>query len=904
MTVADITGAPYAGFTNIAWSREGRNLTLSWEYTASDATAEDNPYRVDRVRFTTGYLYNESGVIIGWTHKNAAEIMLRADQSSYTFDLTNMDIREDAGYSYHDICKIEGGYLIPGNSFGYNYAKKTPYFYLYPATAPEAEIDYNYSTGEITFTLTGSEAVMSRPRACYHMTISKVTYTNNVLSNSSSVWNSDVLDWDDTDTLTYSKTITEKQTELNKIDDYICYTFEASAIGLGGKTYKTTKILYIAYPAKPHISYFTKVSSGSNNVRVLSDYSAQRPTETLQLQIQYANSPANLTEAGWSDVGEEYDCQRLMTLPINDSDIQPTVGMHVYLRVCAKAQGREVYSDAYQVLDSLYYWQEDYYTDADASVIEIEEVKQGGDSESLEVLIGYASDENYDACLLTYSTDQRAWTSTNQPEEFEMPDSRWMSLTSESKTGHACTSRITVLGLESDTVYWLRARRYKTTDSTKNTRFSAKAKCNTSQEELTGLTLTASDIVATGKECAFTWSFPEDWKQTSWTLKDASTNVGLKNATSSATSTTYTFTSAGTKTVYLEIVLDSGRTTQSDPVTVTVVDAPTLAFTTAPTSTLTTLPQTFSIKSTNNASANIQVKVLCENGVKAVKPDGKTEQYVNDIIYSAQGTGSVDCSIVDGSKLWNGGRYRIQAVATANGVKSSPLEACFSVSYSSKPITPTASDVVITPAGKTATVTVRNLATGITWDLYRATVDGRNALIAQDLASGATVTDNFAPYSSNGSNEYNVLVKNSQQQYTFAPYEYTLKSGVLRFDWNNNSVELPYNIEISDEVDKQFEQQVYLDGTQRGSWGASVIRSATLSTDTIYIKDEAVQQKVRELARYQGAVFVRTPLGQAYCANVDVKDISKAYDSNIMAVEFECTEIDLTSEYGATVDAS
>lgn len=904
MTVVDITGVPNSSFTNIAWSREGRNLTLSWEYTDSNATAEDNPNRVDRIRLTTGFLYNTAGEIIGWTNKNATEVILRADQNSYTFDLTGMDMREDAGYSYHDIYRVDGGYIIPGNSVGYYYGGKAPWLYLYPALTPEAEIDYNYSTGEITFTLTGSEAVMCRPRSCYHMAISKVTYTNNTLSNSSNVWNSDVLGWDNTDTLTYSKAITEKQTVLNKIDDYICYTFEASAIGLAGKTYKTTKTLYIAYPAKPSIFNFQKVSSGSNNVSVNSNYSEQRPTETLQLQIQYASSPANLTEAGWSDVGEEYDCQQIMTLPINDSDIQPTVGKHVYLRVCAKAQGREVYSDALQVLDSLYYWQEDYYTDADASVIEIEEVKQGGDSESLEVLIGYANDENYDACLLTYSTDQRAWTSTNQPEEFEMPDSRWMSLTSESKTGHACTSRITVLGLESDTVYWLRARRYKTTDSTKNTRFSAKAKCNTSQEELTGLTLTANDIVATGKECAFSWSFPEDWKQTSWTLKDASTNVGLKNASSSATSTTYTFTSAGTKTVYLEIVLDSGRTTQSDPVIITVVDAPTLTFLAEPTPTLTTLPQIIRVKSTNNLRADIQVKVLCENGIKATKPDGEVEQYANDVIYSAQGKGILDCSIADGSKLWNGGRYRIQAVATANGVKSSPLEACFNVSYSSKPTTPSTSNVVITPAGKTATVTVKNLATGITWDLYRATVDGRNARIAQDLASGATVIDDFAPYSSDGSNKYIVLVKNAQQQYTFAPYEYTLKSGVLRFDWNNNSVELPYNIEISDEVDKQFEQQVYLDGTQRGSWGASVIRSATLSTDTIYIKDATVQKKVRELARYQGAVFVRTPLGQAYCANVDVKDISKAYNSNIMAVEFDCTEIDLTSDYGATVDAS
>ena len=895
--LANTTGAPNAQVKNMAWSREGEKITLTWELSDSNATADDNLRRVDWIQFNGYWLHGINHTVIGTV---GTENKMTKNTTSKSIYISQFSMQNN--HPYTDVSYMEGASIVLCNARGHTKGETLPTIYFNPPEAPTVDdIEYDYSTGKLTFKIEGSEAVSYKPRITYHMKITCERYKNGSIT-SSVPFEKNVLGWDsNTEQYTYSTELTDSE-NLQSESDYIHYTLEAYAKGLPENSSTVTKHFYIAYPAKPAIVTLVPVSSGAN-VLVNSFYTSQRPTETLQLQIQYASSSANLTEAGWSDVGEEYSNPEIHSLPLKNSDVQNAVGQHVFLRVCAKAQGREVYSDAWLVDDSLYYWQEDYYTDADASVIEIEEVKQGGDSESLEVLIGYANDENYDACLLTYSTDQRAWTSTNQPEEFEMPDSRWMSLESESKT-HACTSRITVLGLESDTVYWLRARRYKTTDSTKNTRFSAKAKCNTSQEELTGLALTASDIVATGKECAFSWSFPEDWKQTSWTLKDASTNVGLKNASSSATSTTHTFTSAGTKTVYLEIVLDSGRTTQSDPVTVTVVDAPTLAFTTAPTSTLTTLPQTFSIKSTNNASADIQVKVLCENGVKAVKPDGETEQYVNDIIYSAQGTGTVNCSIVDGSKLWNGGRYRIQAVATANGVKSSPLETCFNVSYSSKPSTPSASDVVITPAGKTATVTVKNLATGITWDLYRATVDGRNALIAQDLASGATVTDDFAPYSSNGSNEYIVLVKNSQQQYTFAPYEYTLKSGVLRFDWNNNSVELPYNIEISDEVDKQFEQQVYLDGTQRGSWGASVIHSATLSTDTIYIKDEAVQQKVRELARYQGAVFVRTPLGQAYCANVDVKDISKAYDSNIMAVEFECTEIDLTNDYGATVDAS
>ena len=121
----------------------------------------------------------------------------------------------------------------------------------------------------------------------------------------------------------------------------------------------------------------------------------------------------------------------------------------------------------------------------------------------------------------------------------------------------------------------------------------------------------------------------------------------------------------------------------------------------------------------------------------------------------------------------------------------------------------------------------------------------------------------------------------------------------LRFDWGGKSVELPYNIEISDANDKQFEQQVYLDGSQKGSWGSSVVRQTTLSTNLIYLTSAEETELVRDLARYQGAVFVRTPLGQAFCANVEVSEISKNYDSKVVAVSFDCTEIDLTSDYMA-----
>lgn len=888
-----ITGAPTAQATNLAWSRSGKTLTLTWELTDSNATSDSNPNRVEYIQINPASYYNSAGTYIG----RAAMINNHAskDTRSCSFDL-DAEGWFIGGHTYREIAYLKSGSIVLRNSAGYSQGVYLPTLMFSNPEKPTAnDIEYDYSTGKVTFTLTGNEAIMQRPRVTYHMNVVRMARIGGVLQDKTTALNLDCLGWDsNTEQYTYSKELTESA-NLKTEDDFIYYAFTASVKGLLSCELWNIKTMYIAYPAKPTITGFTKVSSGGN-VLVNSNYSEKRPTETMQLQIQYANRIENLTEDGWSNVGEEYT-YNIESLPLRDSDVKNTVGLHVYLRVLATAQGRTIPSNIWLVDDRYYYWSENYYESEDTSVIQIVKVEQGEDSESLEVTIGYANNADYDACLLSYSTDRRAWTSTKQPETYEMPDSRWQNKTSQSSK-HAYSSQITVLGLDADTTYYLRARRYKTTDDTKNTRYSEQASCNTSQEELTGLTLTAGDIVATGKECAFSWSFPDGLTQASWTLKDASTNAGLVCGNGSTTLTTCTFDTSGTKSVCLEAKFTDGRSMTSDVVNISVVDAPSLAFTTKPVSIVKALPQTFKITA-SDATADIQVKVLCESGIRAVKPDGESEQYASDVVYSAQGAGSVSCSITDGSKLWNNGHYVIQATATANGVKSDTLIYRFSVAYSATVATPTAGDVTITTNNKTATITIQNLKSGITWDLYRATVDGRNALIADGLASSATVTDNYAPYSTDGACNYIVMVRNSQQQYAFASYDYRAKCSVLRFDWNGNSVELPYNVEISDETDKQFEQQVYLDGTQRGSWGASVIRSATLSTDTVYIKDEATQKKVRELARYQGAVFIRTPLGQAYCANVNVKDISKDYNSNVMAVSFDCTEIDLTTEFKA-----
>ena len=96
-----------------------------------------------------------------------------------------------------------------------------------------------------------------------------------------------------------------------------------------------------------------------------------------------------------------------------------------------------------------------------------------------------------------------------------------------------------------------------------------------------------------------------------------------------------------------------------------------------------------------------------------------------------------------------------------------------------------------------------------------------------------------------------------------------------------------------------------MDGTRTGWWNEGVERKATLSTDIVKVGDPEQKERIKALAVYSGPVFVRTPNGCAYTANVDVTNYDTSYDSLVIPVSFSATEIDLTDEFRvSTADIS
>ena len=117
----------------------------------------------------------------------------------------------------------------------------------------------------------------------------------------------------------------------------------------------------------------------------------------------------------------------------------------------------------------------------------------------------------------------------------------------------------------------------------------------------------------------------------------------------------------------------------------------------------------------------------------------------------------------------------------------------------------------------------------------------------------------------------------------------------MRFDWAEGSLELPYNLSIADKYKKDVEVRDHMNGSTDAYWNQNIRRSASLNSDLIYLDQQDEITLARHLARYTGPVFVRTPDGSAYEADVQVSDLSG--DGRMSAIALDATEIGLTQEF-------
>ena len=370
------------------------------------------------------------------------------------------------------------------------------------------------------------------------------------------------------------------------------------------------------------------------------------------------------------------------------------------------------------------------------------------------------------------------------------------------------------------------------------------------------------------------------------------------------------FANAGTITFTVQ-VSTGGSYVISEEHTVSIIDPPTLSLTV--TSTLTVQPLSFN--ATVSELSDLVV-IVTSQGASGQFPLGLMRQTVGDTIYSdivspewtASGNDwTASITLPEGLDFWNLGNYTltVTAIDRTTELRSDEASASFDIAWTNTAVDPT-TGVSLTPVDTvddtgnhvqavdiTLTAPTGSAASDV-FDIYRVTGDGPR-LIGEGFPLTATARDEYAPFGEGMTQVYRIALRTVDGDVSWADIEYVASGKALRFDWAEGQLELPYNISVADKYSKDVEFRKHMNGSVDGYWNQNITRTASLNSDVIRLNNQEDIIRARSLARYTGAVFVRTPDGSAYEANVNVSDMST--EGKVTAIAIDATEIGLTDEF-------
>lgn len=338
----------------------------------------------------------------------------------------------------------------------------------------------------------------------------------------------------------------------------------------------------------------------------------------------------------------------------------------------------------------------------------------------------------------------------------------------------------------------------------------------------------------------------------------------------------------------------------SDPVVITVAARPTIspiasAITSGITNgVLTDLPIIMEVTGAGDGGqTTIKIERLKDYFVE--RPDASvTEGYGGETIfavsYSGEGELTIGPSDLVGS-FDDGGEYRLTAIVQDSVGQKASSYLDFIVEWDHQAEAPTGSVTIKSDLTARLNATApQSYVSGDMVDIYRLSADKPELIIK----GGNFGTDYIDPYpASNGGYRFVDITLNGD--YTNATgiawvdvdSDFVLKDVVI--DFNGERLSLPYNLELSNSWEKDFEETKYLNGHVVGDW--NMASSKTGSINTLLLKDDARIAIIKDLAAWNGVCHVRTPDGSSYAANVQVTE-SASYSTKAVSYTFNITRVD------------
>ncbi|MBR2838980.1 MAG: hypothetical protein IKE55_09370 [Kiritimatiellae bacterium] len=736
--------------------------------------------------------------------------------------------------------------------------------------------------------------------------------------------------------------------DLATSNKHVKVTFEAWARGFAGDSEHAAKSLVVSWPAVATIVNETdkengraveSTSTGSAGITVVpiripdsGKPGGNHPIDHIRLcklrSTTATTASAAANDANWveTDIVDDGSCTSMAINVIGDDGIKPDPGTCSWLRLKSwhldETQFHK-YSSPVRVRDL----ETPAGSDNACTIVSAEPTDDG---QGVMVTVGWKSSDGSKGGELSWSRNPNAWFSTDIPETFEFD---WQETASGTWNRRAT---VEVRGLEEGETYYFKARRYDVVGDEKVYGAYSKAVPGTPAGKPAEVVLTAPAFVPRGSSVPYSWTFTSGSPQRKWILRCGGKNVakGSDPYGSYVLDSSRASKLAGSGALAVKVLVSTGGDYVESAEASTSFADPPLAGISA--QDLSAQPMALDLGASTPGCSAV-VKVMAQ-GAAYERPDGARVQAAGDTVWSAllqpewdsdaptgetggeeeievsAGTGALPCTatveLPEGLDFIDGAAYTAEVVLAdpVTGLSSEPASCGFAVAWEHQAPVPS-EEIALAPAvttdpetGAVSRSVVLALAepTGAAeddvYDIYR--MDGPNAVpVASGMAMDAVLTDVFAPFGDGMTLSYRIACRTADGDVEWADFDYSLDGACIRVDFGGAYVELPHNIGLGERRAKDFEKRRHMDGTDAGYWNAGVDRGSSLSAVLVAVEEQSLADAVRSLGDYAGAVFVRTPDGRAFCANVDVGAIETGSRNGTVSLDFSADEIALTDEY-------
>lgn len=528
-----------------------------------------------------------------------------------------------------------------------------------------------------------------------------------------------------------------------------------------------------------------------------------------------------------------------------------------------------------------------------------------------------------DSAEISWSQNQNAWESTEEPETYEINNL------------HAAKWRVS--GLQTGVVWYFRVRLIKTVeDAAVHGPYSEMASADLSSAPTPPMLQLSEDVIPQSGSVTASWEYiSTDGTQQAYaeictvTIDgEAATYGDVIASTSGERHVVLDAQELGWETgqVYslaVRVTSESAHISSwSDPVSVIIAEpvACSISATSFETVTieertvtaLTEMPLTLTVTGAGEGGTT-SVVIERAKSYELDRPD--ESRYTGHdgetiVIYSQSGEGEIEIGRDDLVGTFDDGApYKLIATTADSYGQSAEQEIEFEVRWSHQAVVPEASVTVddINMIARLTPIAPAGTLSGDTCDIYRLSSE-RPVLVVQGGAFGTEYVDPYPTIGDSGGYRFVFMTENGDyitEDNTFAwlDIEAGLDMDSTIIDFGGDRVVLAYDMEVSHSWDKDFTETTYLGGAIQGDWNLSVHRSTSLSADAVVTDDPDLIASMRRLAAYTGICHVRTVDGATFTADVQVSE-NRTYEKagKIASFDVQITQVDAERIDGMTYE--